>query len=71
MYKSENLFADKVPTCTCGGFIKPDIVFFGESLPEKYWQLSKEVVPFSASSVTEILTLHCFPFYRIFPNVIC
>ena len=43
MYKSENLFADKVPTCTCGGFIKPDIVFFGESLPEKYWQLSKEV----------------------------
>ena len=24
---------DKVPQCSCGGIIKPDITFFGESLP--------------------------------------
>lgn len=24
--------------CTqCGGLVKPDIVFFGESLPERFW----------------------------------
>lgn len=27
--------ADEVPTCSCGGIIKPDIVFYGEALPEK------------------------------------
>jgi len=29
------VFEEKVPRCECGGIIKPDIVFFGESLPEK------------------------------------
>ncbi|KAJ8495195.1 hypothetical protein ONZ45_g12966 [Pleurotus djamor] len=29
----------KVPTCnTCGGYVKPDIVFFGESLPNEFLQ---------------------------------
>jgi NAD-dependent deacetylase sirtuin 1 len=27
-----------VPTCSCGGVVKPDIVFFGESLPEHFDQ---------------------------------
>lgn len=27
---------DSVPTCSCNGVIKPDIVFFGESLPEHF-----------------------------------
>uniref|UniRef100_A0A0G4FZR5 Deacetylase sirtuin-type domain-containing protein n=1 Tax=Chromera velia CCMP2878 TaxID=1169474 RepID=A0A0G4FZR5_9ALVE len=26
----------------CGGLIKPDIVFFGEGLPERFWRLQKE-----------------------------
>ena len=28
------LAAGKVPRCACGGVLKPDIVFFGEGLPE-------------------------------------
>jgi len=37
------VFADKVPTCTeCKGLVKPDIVFFGESLPKRYWNLQTE-----------------------------
>jgi len=31
----EKIFSEEIPTCDCGGIIKPDIVFFGESLPEK------------------------------------
>lgn len=27
----------KVPRCRCGGVFKPDITFFGESLPEAAW----------------------------------
>ena len=33
------IFKDEIPTCLladCGGFVKPDIVFFGEGLPEKF-----------------------------------
>jgi NAD-dependent deacetylase len=29
------VFKEKIPHCKCSGIIKPDIVFFGESLPEK------------------------------------
>ena len=33
------IFKDEIPTCLlpdCGGFVKPDIVFFGDGLPEKF-----------------------------------
>jgi len=39
----EEIFAKRVPRCTadgCDGLVKPDIVFFGESLPERFHQLS-------------------------------
>lgn len=36
----EILFKDEIPTCTkCKGLVKPDIVFFGESLPERFHTL--------------------------------
>lgn len=35
-FVKEKIFADEVPTCSCGGVIKPDIVFFGEGLPERF-----------------------------------
>lgn len=36
----EQIFADNVPTCTkCNGVVKPDIVFFGEDLPQKFYLL--------------------------------
>lgn len=28
-----------VPYCSCGGVIKPDVVFFGENLPESFYTL--------------------------------
>lgn len=35
-FVKEKIFADEVPTCNCGGVIKPDIVFFGEGLPDRF-----------------------------------
>jgi NAD-dependent deacetylase len=30
------------PHCPCGGFIRPDVVWFGEMLPEDQWNASKQ-----------------------------
>jgi NAD-dependent deacetylase len=32
------------PRCGCGGLIRPDVVWFGEALPEDAWQRSVEAV---------------------------
>ncbi|KAF4524092.1 hypothetical protein B566_EDAN007675, partial [Ephemera danica] len=33
------IFNDDVPSCEeCNGIVKPDIVFFGESLPQKFFE---------------------------------
>ena len=35
-----------MPSCTsCGGLVKPDIVFFGENLPERFFQCVKADFP--------------------------
>ncbi|KAJ3323356.1 NAD-dependent protein deacetylase sirtuin-2 [Boothiomyces sp. JEL0866] len=35
----QQVFESKNPTCHCEGLIKPDIVFFGEQLPNKFYNL--------------------------------
>lgn len=38
-YVRDQIFNDKIPYCTeCGGLIKPDIVFFGEDLPARFFE---------------------------------
>jgi NAD-dependent deacetylase len=32
------------PTCTCGGLIRPNVVWFGEGLPSEAWERSVEAV---------------------------
>lgn len=40
----ERVFADEIPKCDkCGHLVKPDIVFFGEQLPERYHTLAMTV----------------------------
>ena len=35
-----------VPRCeACGGLVKPDIVFFGEGLPKRFFELRKQDLP--------------------------
>ena len=40
---TEHLGEPYVPRCRCGGVYKPDITFFGESLPEKAFLRSQEL----------------------------
>lgn len=36
----KEIFADNVPSCdSCNAIVKPDIVFFGENLPERFYVL--------------------------------
>ena len=39
-YKDEVLteFSDMPPLCTCGNILRPDVVWFGEGLPQDVWQ---------------------------------
>lgn len=32
------------PVCDCGGLVRPDVVWFGENLPEEPWQASVEAI---------------------------
>lgn len=39
-WAKKEIFEEKIPKCTeCEGVVKPDIVFFGENLPEKFHTL--------------------------------
>eukprot|EP01117_Protostelium_nocturnum_P003461 TRINITY_DN144_c1_g1_i2.p1 TRINITY_DN144_c1_g1~~TRINITY_DN144_c1_g1_i2.p1 ORF type:complete len:380 (-),score=94.24 TRINITY_DN144_c1_g1_i2:23-1162(-) len=42
----ETVFKDEIPKCAhCNGYVKPDIVFFGESLPERFHELRHDDFP--------------------------
>jgi len=41
----EKVFAGEVCRCECGGLVKPDIVFFGEALPEEFFMKMREDFP--------------------------
>ncbi|XP_052243513.1 uncharacterized protein LOC127853233 isoform X2 [Dreissena polymorpha] len=43
----EKIFTDKLPRCStrgCVGIMKPDIVFFGEDLPRKFYSYMKDML---------------------------
>jgi NAD-dependent deacetylase len=39
-----HLLAVLPPLCTCGGVLKPDLVFFGEELPQRTWLAAQAAV---------------------------
>ncbi|XP_077998375.1 NAD-dependent protein deacetylase sirtuin-2-like [Glandiceps talaboti] len=42
----DEIFDDKIPSCTeCEGVVKPDIVFFGEALPGRFFGLVQKDFP--------------------------
>lgn len=42
----EEIFKDNIPTCEeCSGLVKPDIVFFRENLPTRFFQLMQSDFP--------------------------
>lgn len=41
-YDEELEFKDDIPKCSCGGLIRPDVVWFGEFLPADQFQYSED-----------------------------
>ncbi|KAH8311140.1 hypothetical protein KR044_004562, partial [Drosophila immigrans] len=41
-WMKEQIFSDQLPLCECKGLVKPDIVFFGESLPTSFYTSPEE-----------------------------
>ncbi len=37
-----HILAEEVPRCQCGGLAKPDIVFFGEGLPDEFYHYMRK-----------------------------
>ncbi|XP_023726162.1 NAD-dependent protein deacetylase sirtuin-2 isoform X3 [Cryptotermes secundus] len=45
-WMKERIFSDSVPTCEkCDGVVKPDIVFFGEDLPTRFFVCAEKDFP--------------------------
>jgi NAD-dependent deacetylase sirtuin 2 len=45
-WMKERIFSDLVPTCEkCNGVVKPDIVFFGENLPSRFFSCIEKDFP--------------------------
>ncbi len=40
-YEGKILFEEKIPKCDCGGLIRPDVVWFGEYLPQDQFNASQ------------------------------
>ncbi|WP_028974127.1 Sir2 family NAD-dependent protein deacetylase [Spirochaeta cellobiosiphila] len=36
---AQDIQSDQIPICQCGGIIKPDVVFFGEALPDEFYRV--------------------------------
>lgn len=37
-YKHDQKGSNDLPHCTCGGMLRPDVVWFGEAIPEDIWR---------------------------------
>ena len=60
----------KTPLCNyCGGNVKPDIVFFGEQLPDKFYQLLKKDLPQADLLMIMGTSLNVAPVSQI-PNMV-
>jgi len=64
------IFRDNVPRCTaCGGLVKPEIVFFGENLPQRFFELRKQDLPKAKFLVVLGTSLQVAPFCKLVNEV--
>lgn len=73
-FVKDAVFKDTIPRCTsCNGLVKPDIVFFGEGLPERFHDLLQEDFPLCDLLIVIGTSLKVQPFAslvrRVFPTV--
>ncbi|XP_037773267.1 NAD-dependent protein deacetylase sirtuin-2-like [Penaeus monodon] len=66
----EEIFKDNIPTCTeCSGLVKPDIIFFRESLPVRFFQLMQSDFPKCDLLIILGTSLTVQPFASLVDNV--
>ena len=68
-YNEELDFSKGIPKCKCGGLIRPDVVWFGEYLPEDQFNASEKVsrhcdIFFYCRNVSSCLPCSIFNIYR-------
>ncbi|MCX7995048.1 MAG: NAD-dependent deacylase [candidate division WOR-3 bacterium] len=49
--KIENARIEKMPYCNCGGLLRPDVVWFGEAIPQDVWQESMKFLSNAAVAI--------------------
>ncbi|XP_041367868.1 uncharacterized protein LOC121382349 [Gigantopelta aegis] len=67
----DKIFDDKIPRCKrsgCLGVVKPDIVFFGEELPKRFYYYLKDMIQTDLVLVMGT-SLEVYPFAGIIDNV--
>ena len=68
----EEVFADRIPKCQkCDkkGLVKPDIVFFGENLPDRFFDLAKQDFPKADLLIVMGTSLTVYPFAGLISKV--
>ena len=65
-----DIFHSAIPTCTaCGGYVKPDIVFFGEGLPKRFFDLRRVDFPKCDLLIVMGTSLTVAPFNQLVNDV--
>ena len=57
IYKSE----ERIPHCSCGGVIRPDVTLYGESLPETAWERSIDALSIAQCFIVGGTSLTVYP----------
>lgn len=53
--------SDGIPTCPCGGLIKPDVVLYGEPLPERVFEEAFERISSADTVIVGGTSLNVYP----------
>ena len=64
-YDLTELTPKGVPTCDCGGLIKPEVVLYGEALPQRDFELGMEAVASADVMIVAGTSLRVYPFAAI------
>lgn len=69
-YVRERIFRDELPRCRlCDGVVKPDIVFYGESLPQRFFVRAQEDIPNCDLLIVMGTSLQVMPFASLADRV--
>ncbi|KAI8851911.1 DHS-like NAD/FAD-binding domain-containing protein [Chytridium lagenaria] len=66
----DKIYSGEIPTCDdCNGLVKPDITFFGESLPTRFWTLHPSDLTGADALIVIGTSLQVHPFASLISRV--